>query len=235
MASTKITPLYTETPYRAFSGCDIQAFINHHKAASLQSITVSITREVAPLYTMGDPAPRAFVKGKRGIAGTLVFTQFDRHALLEGIYGQELVDIMTNVKSFLPTRFSGASSPWLELNTNPGSRDIIQSPDLEEAVQTEINELYSVLNKRLLQYVDQLPPFDVTITMVDEAGNGAFCSIRGIVLINEGWGYTIDDLSSENAFTFVARAIEPLKSLTSVANPAKKGFGQAYSRRRFFY
>ncbi len=218
----QVNPVYTETPYRAFSGCDIQAFINHHKAASLQSITCSITREVAPLYTMGDPAPRSFVKGKRGIAGTLVFTQFDRHALLEGIYGSGVLDVMANYRSIVPDRFASLTGPFVEYSSSTVSD--LSDPVLQQSVSAETAELYNILNKRLLQYVDQIPPFDVTLTMVDDNGNGAFCSIRGIVLINEGFGYTIDDLSSENAFTFVARAVEPLKSLSSVASPINKGF-----------
>ena len=42
-------------------------------------------KEKAPIYTMGSAEPRSFSRGKRGIAGTLVFTVFDRDALLEDL------------------------------------------------------------------------------------------------------------------------------------------------------
>ncbi len=49
----------------------------------LQGISYTITREKAPLYTMGSADPRSFSRGKRGIAGSLVFLVFDRSALIE--------------------------------------------------------------------------------------------------------------------------------------------------------
>jgi hypothetical protein len=73
----------SEKTFSAFSGADIVAYMGHKRVASLQGITVSITREVMPVFVMGDPNPKAFTKGKRAIAGNLVFTQFDKHAILK--------------------------------------------------------------------------------------------------------------------------------------------------------
>ncbi len=50
--------------------------------AEIQAISYSVTREKAPIYTMGSPEPRAFSRNKRGIAGSLIWINFDRHALL---------------------------------------------------------------------------------------------------------------------------------------------------------
>ena len=36
----------------------------------------------APVYTMGSPDARASSRNKRGIAGSLIWINFDRHALL---------------------------------------------------------------------------------------------------------------------------------------------------------
>ena len=72
--------------YQAYAGCDMQVHINHIPVGTLQALTISITRETVPLYVMGDPNPKTYVKGKRGIAGTLVFSTFDRHALLNDVF-----------------------------------------------------------------------------------------------------------------------------------------------------
>ena len=69
--------------YNSFSGCDIRATFGSKVIGTLQGISWSVTREKAPIYTMGEPDPRAFSRGKRGIAGSLIFIQFDKHALLE--------------------------------------------------------------------------------------------------------------------------------------------------------
>src|SRR3990167_8032489 len=77
--------------YNSFSGVDIKGVFNNLVIAELQAISYSVTREKAPLYTMGSADPRSFSRGKRGIAGTLIFLVFDRHALLGtfGIYAKE--------------------------------------------------------------------------------------------------------------------------------------------------
>src|SRR3990167_11316485 len=68
--------------YNSFSGADIKAVFNERVVADLQAVSFSITREKAPIFTMGNANARAFSRGKRGIAGTLIFIVFDRHGLL---------------------------------------------------------------------------------------------------------------------------------------------------------
>ena len=41
-----------------------------------------MTCEKAPVYTLGSPDARAYSRNKRGIAGSLIWINFDRHALL---------------------------------------------------------------------------------------------------------------------------------------------------------
>ena len=48
-------------------------------------MSYSVTREKAPIYTMGSPDVRAFSRNKRGVAGSLIWINFDRHALLNVI------------------------------------------------------------------------------------------------------------------------------------------------------
>jgi len=55
--------------YNSVSGTDIQASFQGHWIGELQGISFTVTREKAPLYTMGSPNPRGFSRGKRGIAG----------------------------------------------------------------------------------------------------------------------------------------------------------------------
>ncbi len=68
--------------YNSFAGSDIKAIIGQFQFAELQAISYAITREKAPIYTMGSPDPRAYSRNKRGIAGNLIWLNFDRHALL---------------------------------------------------------------------------------------------------------------------------------------------------------
>jgi hypothetical protein len=49
--------------------------------AELQTVSWSIFREKSPVRTLGAVYPRSFVRGPRTIAGTMVFTLFDKSAL----------------------------------------------------------------------------------------------------------------------------------------------------------
>ena len=68
--------------YNSFAGADLKAVIGQFQFAELQAISYSITREKAPVYTMGSADVRAYSRNKRGIAGSLIWINFDRHALL---------------------------------------------------------------------------------------------------------------------------------------------------------
>ena len=171
--------------YTTFSGIDIVATVTVNNVpiqmGTLQSISFSITREKAPLYTMGQANPRAFSRGKRGLAGAMTFLTFDKHAL-----------------SFIMEKskyVSKASDKYQlsELNTN-GS---------------EANSAYLGVALNVPKYADQIPAFDVVLNGANEYGQVAFMAILGCEILNEGTGISIDDITSELQCTYVARSIKP--------------------------
>lgn len=50
--------------YTSYSGADIKASFGKTVIGELNSITYSVTREKAPVFTFGDPNPRSFSRGK---------------------------------------------------------------------------------------------------------------------------------------------------------------------------
>ncbi len=63
--------------YSAFQGAEMFVCIDGGQVVhKLQGITVSITREMLPVFKMGNSNPVEFIKGKRAIAGNLVFYNF---------------------------------------------------------------------------------------------------------------------------------------------------------------
>jgi hypothetical protein len=69
--------------FTSFSGSDLVVSFAGVPIGELQSISWGVQREKAPIYTLGSPDVRSFSRGKRGIAGNLVFAVFDRDALIE--------------------------------------------------------------------------------------------------------------------------------------------------------
>jgi len=167
--------------YTTFTGADLKAVFHNILIGELVGLSYTVTREIAPIYTTGSPDPRSFSKGKRGIAGTLVFQKFDRHAL------RDLMD-----KSVY----------------------VAKNDDIQSIGHRPIDEISGIANDERLGvrlatpiYVDQIPPFDITITYANETGQLAMERLMGVQILNEGNGISIDDLTNETNCTFVCRHV----------------------------
>lgn len=67
-------------------------------------------------------------------------------------------------------------------------------------------------NNRIL--ADMLPPFDITITQVNEYGNISTSIIRGVSIVDEGIVFSVDDAFQEQTHTYLARDYIPVAKLT---------------------
>jgi hypothetical protein len=179
--------------YNASAGTDIVATIDGILIGNLNGISFSTTREKAPIYVMGSVDAVSFGRGKRGHAGSLIFTNFDRHALY---------DIMQGT--------------FQEVNQGPSDRYkyYAKSTDVPAAGRSlllgnsHLDSLGALGSaKAVANYSDQIPPFTITLTSMNEYGNISAMHILGVELINEGSGVSIDDIVTETQMTFVARAI----------------------------
>jgi hypothetical protein len=57
---------------------------------------------------------------------------------------------------------------------------------------------------------DMLPPFDILITFANEYGRFARMKIFGVTIVDEGGTMSIEDLVTEQTYTYVARGIQPI-------------------------
>jgi len=181
--------------YTTFSGADIVASFGGVEIGALSGITFSVTREKAPIYTMGSPNPRSFSRGKRGIAGSLIFTVFDRPAL----YTMLDKNIAANADAH---QFYTRAHNALSTDTGYKNRGIAQVEDQNQSVV-----------KKTPYYADQIPPFDITITFANEYGQAAVRSVYGVELLNEGSGASMDDIVLEETMTYVARELGPMYTI----------------------
>lgn len=201
------TEQYTKT-YTTFGGSDIVATFNGKVIGELQAITYSITREKAPVYTLGSAEPRSFSRGKRGIAGNLVFISFNRDALMAELGTEK------KISKFKANNFEKAENgatqfisieEWdnqmSQYATGGGGEGVTGKP--ADLVKDDVTP----------HYADELLPFDITITFANEYGNKASTVIYGVELLNEGIGYSIDAPTSERAYTFVARSVDSMKAI----------------------
>jgi len=159
-----------------FTGADITAVAYIHDQlkvlGELQTISYSIHREKSAVMLLGRIDPPCFTRGPRTIAGSLIFTVFDREVL------EEL------------------------LNTYP-----------DDTVDNDFSTLL----------LDQIPPFDVTISFMNEDGYLSSMVIYGLEIVDDGQVMSINDMIIENVKAYKARGIDLMyKKSGGVWSPARK-------------
>jgi len=194
--------------YNSFSGVDIKGVFANKVVAELQAISYSITREKAPIYTMGSADPRSFSRGKRGIAGTLVFIVFDRHVLLSTLGGYAAdggLKFQSDTDDIRPDfRYDPASTSSTNRLTSHSARTAADTVQNQESAISTVGGDQEIATA---WYIDQIPPFDITLAAANEYGALAVMRVFGVELLNEGYGVSIDDIVSEQQHTYVARTI----------------------------
>jgi hypothetical protein len=182
--------------FTSYSGSDIVCTFNGVVIGELQAITYSVTREKGPIYVMGDPNPKSFSRGKRGIAGSLVFTIFDRDALYT------LKQQASVHRHGLNQTDALSSSSTQLLDVSQTAANLTASNDLVQGWQT----------KRKANFIDEIPPFDITVNFLNEYGQASKMELYGVEILNEGMGMSVDDLTTEKACTFIARNIVEMRA-----------------------
>jgi hypothetical protein len=169
---------------------------------------------------MGSPDPRAYSRNKRGIAGSLIWVNFDRHALLDLFYQARGLFVADQDEI----------RPQYQNPDNVGATALFNSSvvrDAGPAIGATIDQLdndsvTSVGGWTELAtpwYSDQILPFDITLAAANEYGAMAGAKIFGVEILNEGTGVSIDDLVTETQVTFVARIMGPLIPRPSLSFP----------------
>jgi hypothetical protein len=195
--SRVLTPQTLTQTYTTYSGCDIEAFIESSLIGNIQGVSFSVTREKAPVYVMGAADPVSFSRGKRGIAGSLIFTNFDRQALYD-VMNNETLDLSYYRKAF-------------DIAAGGRSYDLFSTKGVDASKSLEGERV-------IANYEDQIPPFTITLSASNEYGGSSWMAIFGVEILNAGAGLSIDDIVSETQYTFVARSLVSWQPKSKDAN-----------------
>jgi hypothetical protein len=159
---------------------------------------------------MGSPDVRAFSRNKRGIAGSLIWINFDRHALLN-VVRKAAGKFIANIDDIRP-QFRAAESQFMletaifDAQTTRGN-GIPVGATIDEASMPRVMAISGALGgfkeSAVPWYSDQILPFDITLAGANENGAAASMKIFGVEILNEGNGVSIDDAVSEMQATFV--------------------------------
>lgn len=229
----------------SFSGADLIVNFGPKVIGELQQISWAVQREKAPVYTLGSPDARSFSRGKRAIAGSLVFAVFDRDALIDELtdektWGQISPDAMFTAAGNLTTRnkdggFENALSlaNWNKASEKTGLNDsniTSTGPDNTGTVTNStrknhngdtvnLPQGFDLITRNNILYADTLPPLDVTMTFANEYGQAAFQKIYDLDFLNEGSGVSVDSIVMERQMTWIARRISTI--MTGIYNSSQ--------------
>lgn len=219
--------------YTSFAGVDIKVVMNGKVAGSMQAVSYAIQREKAPIYVMGSVDPISFSRGKRGIAGTMISLMLNQHMLNSDAFKNEKAyldkgEIFASISgtdtsnSAKDVSTAGSSALLQALSENGNGGPLTTSSTAPQRTQyeqqnatfnaTDVNANYSWSK---VFYVDQILPFDVVIHAVNEYGNAAQMRLFGCEILNEGSGFSIDDIVIENQMTYVCRTLLPWSALAT--------------------
>ena len=207
---------YSKT-YSSYSGVDIKVVIGGQPMGSMQAISYAIQREKAPIYVMGSVDPISFSRGKRGIAGTMISLMLDKHFLEHDGLSTHPAPLLDKGEVFADPNTAFNAIAQNRGTANYGSAQL-----------SEVSGGDHVNTKPF--YVDQILPFDVAIVAVNEYGQRATMKLYGCEILNEGSGFSIDDIVVENQMTYVCRTILPWVSQKDISGRGTKSPGPGSSQ-----
>jgi len=198
--------------YTSFSGVDIKVVIDGNVAGTMQAVSYAIQREKAPIYVMGKVDPLSFSRGKRGIAGTMISIMLDQHMIWREPWASSS-KVVLDKDEIIPNEFSGTADFSNEIAAFQGIDAAgagTFGSDIDNALSGALSDGWEA---RGPNYVDQIAPFDISIIAVNEYGKAAMMRIYGCEILNEGSGFSIDDIVIENQMTYICRTILPWRSM----------------------
>ena len=149
-----------------------------------------------------------------------MFAVFDRNALMAELKKED--NKIKNITTF------GDSSDQAKYDGSKKERAKVEaqlqkgrfSPEefnryLNDAIQQDGEDVDNITMTTEARYADQLLPFNITINFANEMGNKAKLTIYGVDILNEGMGFSIQDLSTNVQYSFVATDIKELEALDS--------------------
>lgn len=199
--------------FNSLSGVDIKAVFAGRPVGTLQGISYSVARDKAPIFTMGSADARSFGRGKRHIAGSMVFIQFDMDPIMEILANPDLSDnqlhFLSDIDDLRPD-FNPKGTLDTGLSAAAGSANFPGAPIQQQ--ESAISMVGDDQAAAIPWYADQIPPFDIVLSGANEYGVLAQMKVHGAEILNSGYGVSVDDIVSEHSHTFIATSISPWRA-----------------------
>jgi hypothetical protein len=96
----------------------------------------------------------------------------------------------------------------------------------------EFRQMMSETGLFFAPLADMLPPFDIVLSFFNEYGMASKMKIYGVTIVDEGGTMSVDDLITEQTYTFMARGMQPLVSMEKDPMMLPDDIYEAYEQRQ---
>jgi len=206
-----------------FSGCDISATImlpqyqgknsaRIFRIGTLQTISISTYNTKTPVKALGFKNPIAVARGGRTIAGTLIFNQLHTHVFNDNYEFPLKGDVdVTWDRGGLLGYASGDAEYITKRKSNAGAPEPEKNRKIWD-FSWDTNYLGEVVKP------SDLPPFDIIITMINEAGHMGKIILEDIEIIHDSSTLSVEDIYTEVQYQYMASNIRYFEGTIGTAN-----------------
>ena len=242
--------LVVRLPAYKVAGKQEQTSEKVYKLGTLQTLSISTYNAKTPVKSLGFKNPIAIARGGRTIAGTMILNQMHSHVFDENNYGpggwmkydddgfltyssgnveyfiqraEDVVKSTSETKSKLEKMASKGQIP-----VEPGETDAdairkfykIAGRDIEKTKkQWDYSWDTSLLGQRTKP--SDLPPFDIIILLLNEAGNAGKIILYGVEIVHDSQTLSVEDIYTEVQYQYIARDIEYFENMDVINGFAK--------------
>ena len=139
-------------------------------------------------------------RNKRGIAGSLIWVNFDRHALLDLVWklgGQFIANIDDVRPQFNTDENVYLSQSAIFQSTLVRANGVSSGATIDQLNTAPMTAVDGMKQEAKPWYSDQILPFDITLAGASELGKATAMKIFGVEILNEGSGVSIADAVTE--------------------------------------
>lgn len=222
------------TQRTSFSGADIRAIMHRpgyrienaakeHDAypnaegqvqefGSIQTLSVSTFREKNPVRSLGFQNVMGYTRGNRTVGGRLIFALLDTHPFNDNGFNPHAESTpgksgilrstsgVLDAHVFLDDLFADVEEDNFTTPARKGTEVIIGRKHQYDF--TWDSQLFGEL-----MFPDEMPPFDIIVTFVNEAGGAGKIVLHGVDIMGESMVLSIEDLFTEVQYDYVARGM----------------------------
>jgi hypothetical protein len=194
----------------SFSGSDLRAVLAGIQIGEIQQVAWSVVREKGGNFFLGDENPKSFSRGRRYIAGSMMFGFVGQEALIEGMRLEQARATGSNQSAGYYFAWNDASDDGETGGLDLPGVDAADPDNVQGDIEDRLRGARNPRSRHLrVRYADQVMPFNVTLAVANEYGAHARMAILGIEILNMESGFAIETMQADHRYSFLARELTP--------------------------